>query len=390
MASDPDDLNDSSPTGWVIADKVSKASSPEKAKPAAKVAWASNNDSDDSAHDSWGPVKAQDHSENKWGYVKAGDPGKDETQPSWGSSQPQALTANHQGAASDKSNGNDWQTAANSWSTPTPTEAPAISSNSNDWGSVSKKSNWGTTASNEWTATTNSTATTTPTPTNTTDTWGSYNNQQQNGDWGSPNVNTAWGSNGAAATTTTTTCNTLSNDQHIPSDKPSWLNSIPDKRPEPQSSRFSDPYKQRYSEVPIDIPEPVNYRRDGRITPLKTAPPPPPENSLLITIKVELSESIKVMVDIRELDDPYQLAVDFGTKNNINSPKVIEALTKLFTAQKELGLKKKNQRLQRRVQPKNYDNVYSNQSSHSTKFSTYSRPPSAAPSPTPFSRKVYY
>lgn len=390
MASDPDDLNDSSLTGWVIADKVSKASSPEKAKPAAKVAWASNNDSDDSAHDSWGPVKAQDHSENKWGYVKAGDPGKDETQPSWGSSQPQALTANHQGAASDKSNGNDWQTAANSWSTPTPTEAPAISSNSNDWGSVSKTSNWGTTASNEWTATTNSTATTTPTPTNTTDTWGSYNNQQQNGDWGSPNVNTAWGSNGAAATTTTTTCNTLSNDQHIPSDKPSWLNSIPDKRPEPQSSRFSDPYKQRYSEVPIDIPEPVNYRRDGRITPLKTAPPPPPENSLLITIKVELSESIKVMVDIRELDDPYQLAVDFGTKNNINSPKVIEALTKLFTAQKELGLKKKNQRLQRRVQPKNYDNVYSNQSSHSTKFSTYSRPPSAAPSPTPFSRKVYY
>ncbi|KAL9552927.1 hypothetical protein MBANPS3_003543 [Mucor bainieri] len=393
VVSDPDDVNDNSPTGWVIADKFSKASNAERARPAAKVTWASNNDVDNSVNDNWGTVRTQDHSENKWGYVRAGDPGKDEAQPSWTSSQPQTLTTNHQGANGDKSSGSDWQAAANNWNTPMPAEAPASSSNGNDWGSANKEPKWGTTTSNDWTAsstaTANSTATTTPTPTNATGTWGSYNNQQQNGDWGASNVNTAsnWGSN---STATTTTPNTYSNDQHIPSDKPSWLNSIPDKRPESQSSRFSDPYKQRYSEVPIDIPEPVNYRRDGRIAPLKTAPPPPPENSLLITIKVELSESIKVMVDIRELDDPYQLAVNFGTKNNVNSPKVIEALTKLFTAQKELGLKKKNQRLQRRVLPKNYDNVYSNQSSPNTKFSTYSRPPSAAPSPTPFTRKVYY
>ncbi|KAK4521514.1 protein transport protein gos1 [Mucor velutinosus] len=355
----PDGLNDSSPAGWVIADKSNKASNAEKTKPAAKVTWTSNKDEDISANNNRGTVKAQDRPENKWGHAKAGDPGKDERQPSWGSSQTQALTTSNQGADSAKSIGNDWQAAANNWITPTPTEAPTITSNNNDWISASKESNWETTTNNKWTASSTTTTTTTKAPTNPTDAWGAYFNRQQNGDWTSPNANKAsnWGSNRTATTTTT---NTYPNDHHIPSDKPSWLNSIPDRLSESQSSRFSNPRKQRYSEVPIDIPEPVNYRRDGRITPLKTALPPPPENSLLITIKVELSESIKVMVDIRELDDPYKLAVDFGAKNNVNSPKVIEALTKLFAAQKELGLKKKNQRLRRRVQPKNYDNVYSN------------------------------
>lgn len=387
VVSNSDDMSGSNPTGWVIADKLNKASNAEKAKPTAKAAWAPNNDVDNSVNDKWGAVRAQDHSENKWGYVKAGDLDNDKTQASWESPQSRASTANSKGANNDKSAGSNWQTAANNWNTPTLTEAPAVSSNNSDWKLAGSDSNWGTSVSNEWaassTATTNFTAT--AAPTNPTDAWGSFDNQQQNGGQASPNVN--WDFNGTATTTTTTT---YSNDQHIPSNKPSWLNSIPYKRPESQSSRFSNPHKQRYSEVPIDIPEPVNYRRDGRITPLKTAPPPPPENSLLISIKVELSESIKVMVDIRELDDPYKLAVDFGASNNINSPKVIEALTKLFTAQKELGLKKKNQRLQRRVQPKNYGNVYSNQSSPPTKFSTYSRPPPTAPSPAPFARKVYY
>lgn len=384
VTSGPHDLDDNSPTGWAVADKLSRSSNTEKTKPAAKVTWASNSDVDNSVNDNWGPVKARDHSENKWGYVKAGDTRNDKTPPldtSWESSQSQESATNNQVMSNDKSGRNDWQFSANSWNKLKPTEAPVISSNNNDWGSVSNGSNLGTaTNSNQWTtpstATTNSTANTAAA--NSTGAWGSFDNQQQNRDLGSPHVNAAsnWGS-------------TYTNNQHIPSDKPSWLNYIPDKRPELQSSRFSDPRKQRYSENPVDIPEPVNYRRDGRIAPLKTAPPPPPENSLLISIKVELSESIKVMVDIRELDDPYKLAVDFGVKNNVNSPKVIEALTKLFTAQKELGLKKKNQRLQRRVQPKNYDSVY-NQSSPSTKFSTYSRPPSAAPSPTSFARKVYY
>lgn len=377
VTSGPYDLDDNSSTGWAVTDKLSRSSNAEKTKPAAKVTWASNSNVDNSVNNNWGPVKTRDHSENKWGYVKAGDAGNDKTPPlgtSWESSQSQASTTNNQVMSNDKSGRNGWQSSAN---------------NNNDWGSVSNGSNLGTaTNSNQWTkpstTTTNSTANTVVA--NSTGAWGSFDNQQQNGDLGSPHVNAAsnWGS-----TYTTAKSNTYSNNQHIPSDKPSWLNHIPDKRPESQSSRFSDPRKQRYSENPVDIPEPVNYRRDGRIAPLKTAPPPPPENSLLISIKVELSESIKVMVDIRELDDPYKLAVDFGVKNNVNSPKVIEALTKLFTAQKELGLKKKNQRLQRRVQPKNYDSVY-NQSSPSTKFSTYSRPPSAAPSPTSFARKVYY
>ncbi|CAO0790889.1 unnamed protein product [Mucor circinelloides] len=392
VTSGPYDLDDNSPTGWAVADKLSRSSNTEKTKPAAKVTWASNSDVDNSVNDNWGPAKTRDHSENKWGYVKAGGTGNDKTLPldtSWESSQSQASTTNNQVMSNDKSGRNERQSSANSWNKFTPTEAPVISSNNNDWGSVSNGSNLGTaTNSNQWTkpstATTNSTANTAAA--NSTDAWGLFDNQQQNGDLASPHVNAAsnWGS-----TYTTAQSNTYPNNQHIPSDKPSWLNHIPDKRPESQSSRFSDPRKQRYSENPVDIPEPVNYRRDGRIAPLKTAPPPPPENSLLISIKVELSESIKVMVDIRELDDPYKLAVDFGVKNNVNSPKVIEALTKLFTAQKELGLKKKNQRLQRRVQPKNYDSVY-NQSSPSTKFSTYSRPPSAAPSPTSFARKVYY
>ena len=362
----------------------------EKIKPAAAVTWGSSNGTENTVIDNWGSVENQGFKENKWGYAKAGETEKAEAliDSNWASNQPQSLSTNNQRANFDKSNKAEWQTITNDRQTPAPREAPASTSNNNDWGSVSKDNNWGAMKNNDWVSS-NSTINTTNYKTNTSmESWGSTNGQ--NGNWGVDIANessTTWGS--TTTTTNITATTTINNDQHIPSDKPSWLNSIPDKQS--QSSRFSNPHKQRYSEVPIDIPEPVNYRSDGRITPLRTAPPPPPENSLLITIMVEMSDTIKVPVDIRELDDPYQLAVDFGAKNNVSSPKVIDALTKLFIGQKELGLKKKNQKLQRRVQPKNYDNVYnSNNQSSPSKFSTYSRPSSAAPSPAPFARKVYY
>lgn len=380
VTSDQPVAQDDSPTEWTMSSKVN----PEKTKPAVSVTWGSSNETDNAAVDSWGSVKTQGFTENKWGYAKAGEAREAEapTDTNWASNQPQSLTPNGQWANFDKSNKTEWQSTTNNRQTPAPRDAPADTSNKNDWGSGSTDNNWGTTNNNNWASSSAATNTTNYTTNASTESWGSTNGQS--GNWGVDSANessTTWGS-------TTSTINNNS-DQHIPSNKPSWLNSIPDKQS--QSSRFSNPHKQRYSEVPIDIPEPVNYRRDGRITPLRTAPPPPPENSLLITIMVEMSDTIKVPVDIRELDNPYQLAVDFGTKNNVNSPKVIDALTKLFTGQKELGLKKKNQKLQRRVQPKNYDNVYnSNNQSSPSKYSTYSRPSSASSSPAPFARKVYY
>jgi hypothetical protein len=179
------------------------------------------------------------------------------------------------------------------------------------------------------------------------------------------------------------------NNNNIPSDKPSWLNSIPDTqqprhspvklRPISNISRFSNPTKQRYSDShTIDVPKPVNYRKDVNPMPSATAPAPPPENNLLITINVELSVTVKIPVDIHELDDPLQLANEFGQKNNITAANVIIALTKLFSSQKEIALKKSQKKLQRRVPKYNnqsyeQSNVYTNSSPTTTnRFSTYS------------------
>lgn len=243
----------------------------------------------------------------------------------------------------------------------------------------------------------------------------------------------------SAAVSTTNYKNNNQKNNNIPSDRPSWLNTIPDTHqqshrhlvkspPFTNISRFSNPTKQRYSDAStIDVPKPVNYRKDVNPIPSETAPAPPPENNLLITINVELSERMKIPVDIRELDDPSQLANEFGQKNNITAANVIIALTKLFRSQKDAALKKRQQKLQRRVPRYHQTNhVYTNPSPTSTRFSTYSSSPAyqnttysntttiqndtyqnagyqnisypntahpnttAISSPTPFTRKVYY
>ncbi|CAO3692052.1 unnamed protein product [Rhizopus stolonifer] len=55
----------------------------------------------------------------------------------------------------------------------------------------------------------------------------------------------------------------------------------------------------------------------------------------------QLSDSLKVSVKIKELDDPRELAKDFAQKNNINTPNIIQALTDLFESQKTAAQKKK-------------------------------------------------
>lgn len=203
------------------------------------------------------------------------------------------------------------------------------------------------------------------------------------------------------------------NHNAIPSTRPSWLNTIPtrdDSQPiqqqhhhqqhQQQSSRFSNPSKQRYSDnAPIDLPKPTNYRLDQSIMTLNTAPPPPPENKILITINVELSDDIKVAVDIRELDEPLQLAKTFGKDNNIQSENIINALTKLFTAQKETAIRKNQFKLQKRVFSSQSNTRYSPQSNVYTKShfqqqyqkqhqqQQYVNPQT---SPPPFTRKAYY
>ncbi|KAI9478606.1 MAG: hypothetical protein EXX96DRAFT_571535 [Benjaminiella poitrasii] len=178
----------------------------------------------------------------------------------------------------------------------------------------------------------------------------------------------------------------------LPSQSDKHQNSIPKHynhhyQEENNKSRFSIRSKQRYSDVAtIDVPEPVNYRHDGRSPiPSEIAPPPPPENRHLITINVELSDTVKIPVQIKELDDPQKLATEFGKKNDINAPKIIEALTKLFASQKEMELKKRQRKLQKRVLPKPtpnpfnsyHNNVYNDPSF----FSQYASSP-AYQSPT--------
>ncbi|KAG2197625.1 hypothetical protein INT47_006688 [Mucor saturninus] len=228
-----------------------------------------------------------------------------------------------------------------------------------------------------------------------TDSWGDHDADTRTSDWGSFVKE--------QPTATTNNNNNHNNNNTIPSSRPSWLTSIPTKdshssnnNSSTTTSRFSNPSRQRYSDnAPMDI-RPSNYRFDQTPPTLSTAPPPPPENSILVSINVELSDTLKVMVDIRELDEPAQLAKTFGQENNIHAVNILEALTKLFTAQKETALKKKQFKLQRRVYPSqqhhqhNQQRRYAHEPNVYTK-SAYQQPYVAPPSsPPPFTRKVYY
>lgn len=188
------------------------------------------------------------------------------------------------------------------------------------------------------------------------------------------------------------------------SEKPSWLSkstpppspsSQQSPPPSQQSSRFSIASKQRYAPN-IDVPEPVNYKRNGKpVIPTATAPPPPPANRHLITINVEISSNSKTTVAIRELDDPLKLAQDFAKTHNISSDKVVEALTKLFSSQKECALKLKNKKLQRRVPKPVHNNNFPDyslyESSPAYRRPSFTSPPTTFTSPpSTFSRKAYY
>lgn len=158
----------------------------------------------------------------------------------------------------------------------------------------------------------------------------------------------------------------------------------------PPSSRFSIPSKQRYAPDTF-VPEPINYKRNGKSIPTATAPPPPPENRHVITINVELSKERKISVEIRELDEPSKLAEEFARTNNISSDKVVEALTTLFSNQKEQALKLKNKKLQRRVVKQRPVN------NNFPDYSAYESSPAYQPVATTtttttssFSRKAYY
>ncbi|CAO3638827.1 unnamed protein product [Mucor hiemalis] len=190
-------------------------------------------------------------------------------------------------------------------------------------------------------------------------------------------------------------------DNTIPPSKPSWMNSSStnDSYNSPpnleSSSRFSNPSKQRYSgSLPMNLPRPLNYRpQSSQLAPLATAPPPPPENNLLVKINVELSDTIKISVDIHELDEPLQLARAFAENNNIQNEKVVTALTALFSKQKATAVEKKKQKLQRKVPSSHSKPRYYNQNNAYTNTSSYqypSAPTSPTPPPPPFTRKAYY
>ncbi|KAG2237515.1 hypothetical protein INT48_005551, partial [Thamnidium elegans] len=182
------------------------------------------------------------------------------------------------------------------------------------------------------------------------------NNNNNNG-WGGQS-NAGWGEE-TISDWAPIEKNTKPTNSTIPMSKPSWLNnSIPSygnnmrSPPQHQQSRFSNPSKQKYSEhAPVDVPKPSNYRPESMPIVLNTAPPPPPENNVLITVVLQLSDNLTVSVEVRELDDPMDLAQQVGKNNNIQVESVIAALAKFLASQKSMALKKKQITLQRRVFP---------------------------------------
>lgn len=232
-----------------------------------------------------------------------------------------------------------------------------------------------------------------------------------NGGWGQP-VNEAVSDTLPSSTpswmNSGNNTNAVNDYNNIPPSKPSWMNSSStshdnyNNSPNPESGgRFSNPSKQRYSgSLPMNLPRPLNYRpQSSQLAPLATAPPPPPENNLLVKINVELSDTLKISVDIHELDEPLQLAKTFAENNNIQNEKVVAALTQLFTKQKAAAVEKKKHKLQRKVpssysKPRYYNNNNNIQNNAYTNTSSYQYPsapatPATSP-PPPFTRKAYY
>lgn len=247
----------------------------------------------------------------------------------------------------------------------------------------------------------------------------SSNGNSNNNGWGNQS-NTGWGEE-TIADWAPIEKNTKPTASTIPMSKPSWLNnSIPSQDNNMRSpqqhrqSRFSNPSKQKYSEnAPVDVPKPINYRPGSTPIVLNTAPPPPPENNLLITVVLQLSDSLTVSVEVRELDDPMDLAHQVGKNNNIQVESVISALAKFLSSQKSMALKKKQITLQRRVFPNQskpkyptQNNAYSNNAYSNNTYSNnaysnnaYSnnaytdssfRRQVTPSSPPPFTRKAYY
>ncbi|RCI00449.1 hypothetical protein CU097_006863 [Rhizopus azygosporus] len=186
--------------------------------------------------------------------------------------------------------------------------------------------------------------------------------------------------------------------------KPTWLASPTEKddRDANGKLRFSKANKKKYSESKYsDVPKPMNYGRNKEIPiPSDIAPAPPPENTVLVTVNVELSATVSVPVTIKELDEPEKLALEFAEKYNLRSDSVIQALQSLFESQKEIALKSKHKRLQKKklyqAYPTNSPNCYpfkypSNNNVH-TKHTRFSSRTSFASTTeqVPFARKQYY
>ncbi|KAI8890522.1 hypothetical protein K501DRAFT_328494 [Backusella circina FSU 941] len=189
---------------------------------------------------------------------------------------------------------------------------------------------------------------------------------------------------------------------------PSWLDSVPENTSNVSSptspplrsqegdtgikskGRFSNKSRKKYSDIPIEVPKPRNYDKDEPVSfPTAVAPPPPPENDHLITINVELSDTIKVVVPIRELDEPVQLAKKFAAEQNLQSPQVLQAIIKLFTSQKDAALLKKRQKLVKKYPSRPHaTNYYTDAFDYPEYLPTvYNSAPSLT---TPFTRRAYY
>ncbi|KAG1058036.1 hypothetical protein G6F43_000155 [Rhizopus delemar] len=188
----------------------------------------------------------------------------------------------------------------------------------------------------------------------------------------------------------------FSQDSSTDSMTPTWLEEQNSPKSNGRSYQFSNPTKKKYSDYRlVSVPKPMNYTRDKDIPiPTQIAPPPPPENAVLITIHVELSDTLKIPVKIRELDEPEQLAKEFAEKNNVNTETVVQALTKLFDSQKTFALKKANRKLRRKYPTSHNTERYPaqeivyNKHTHTSSKDTFHTPVSTQQAP--FARSQYY
>ncbi|KAI8994798.1 hypothetical protein BDB01DRAFT_831744 [Pilobolus umbonatus] len=159
----------------------------------------------------------------------------------------------------------------------------------------------------------------------------------------------SWDSIGKSASSDTA----MKEKQAIPT--PPWLNKIPDVQQSDNKNnsnnvhRFANRTMKKYSDIPIEVPKPVNYFPEQPIpVPKKTAQPPPPENSLLVKIYIQLSPTKKKLVNIHELDEPINIANKFASENGIDNPMTINAIAELCRSQKEKQIKLNNQKLKKK------------------------------------------